>query len=163
MQALLWVASGPLTSVVVACCSRVCPAVSFCFCLGVDLDLPRGQQGAMQRVLVRRPQIATNPPTAADVVRPLGKQQWPAQRQTGRDRGSKGEAESLTVLYLVLVATGNLHESSAEAAAVALSFLRAHGEWVDERFGFSTDPRRWEGEAVMRNTRTSSGVISWVC
>lgn len=37
---------------------------------------------------------------------------------------------------------GNVDQSICDAAAVALSFLRAHGEWVSQRFGFNVDPRR---------------------
>lgn len=35
----------------------------------------------------------------------------------------------------------------SDAAAVALSFVRAYGRWIDERFGFVADPRRYQAES----------------
>lgn len=38
---------------------------------------------------------------------------------------------------------GNLDPSITDAAAVALSFIRANGDWISRRFGFKIDPRRY--------------------
>lgn len=116
-----------------------CAAAWSVHCLTVDERYPRGLQGFRQRLLVRLAYGPKNPRTAADKLLPLGER----PRSACAVGGLRPMTDSrLGASPWLLMCPGFVDRSLGDAAAIALSFVRANADWLAERYSFRIDPRK---------------------